>query len=145
MWAGPIIRFNFQSTSINHGCNAGGGGRRNLEARPQERFWRVFHQEFFKNSLCGNWTVSEIFLNTALFERVFIPIIIMNSIFLNFLIEKAKMPRIQYHLACECSSDINWYHSQNNLIILINFNRKLVVLAAIGPMTPDCQNVTSIR
>ena len=74
-----------------------GGGGRNLEARPQERFWRVFHQEFlvkiryfgakiryfgtkFRRSfilLCGNWTVSEIFLNTALFERGFIPILLL--------------------------------------------------------------------
>ena len=84
-------------------CNAGGGGR-DLEARPQERFWRVFHQEFLVKAkiryfgsfilLCGNWTVSEIFLNTALFERGFIPIVTMNSIFLNSLIAKAKMPRI---------------------------------------------------
>ena len=31
---GPIVRFNFQSTSINHAMQGGG---RNLEARTQER------------------------------------------------------------------------------------------------------------
>ena len=95
-------------------CNAGRGPS-NLEARHEERFWRVFHQEKPVILFCGNWTVSEIFLNTALFERAFIPIIIMNSIFLNSLIAKVKMPRIQHHLLTRF-----WYQLE---IYLVSFSK----------------------
>ena len=59
-------------------------------------------------------------------------IITMNSIFLNSLIAKAKNSIPPANAVLISTGNLfNWSHSPNFLVILMNFNRKLVVLASI--------------